>query len=106
LDLKYSQWSILYIELRTLLTFRGELASFKADTKGRIVLPVTAEPTLKEETSPSETSAVFTSWGDAVSKRIRWVVTCVVMFDMLRPSFVLSRKKVAAFRLIIMEWNF
>jgi hypothetical protein len=59
------------MELRTLATFRGELASFKADTKGGIVLPLTAEPTLEEETSPSETSAIFTSWGDAVSKRVR-----------------------------------
>ena len=74
LDLKYSQWSILCLELRTLPTFRGrggELASFKADTKGGIVLPLTAEPSLKEETSPFETSAFFTSWGDAVSKRVR-----------------------------------
>jgi hypothetical protein len=39
-----------------------ELASLKADTEGGIVLPLSAEPTLKEETSMSETSAVFTSW--------------------------------------------
>jgi len=73
LDVKYSQWCILCIELRTLPTFRGvgEIAYFKADAKEGIVLPLTAEPTLKEETSSSETSAVFTSWGDAVSKRVR-----------------------------------